>query len=311
MSDQNNDIFLYHRITNSKILVQRIRSEIYRIIFDFFASNAFTYIDPPILHEQIHGKKHEIYLPLYNDRYSLSSSNALYLTAYSAHLGNVYSISPTFRNEQNSVNHLVEFRMLEVEIQNMSYPELTDYVETLIKYILNALVETKVVQSSQQLFERVNDLISEFHPQRIRYQDFIRDNMQGKNCTHSEHQTDPSNIDYVISQELKQPVFLTEYPRKYASWTAKPHNLECSCAINLMLSESYGELCEGCERTNDTELLRYKMNCAGVTNLEWYLQAVSQIHVSRCGFGIGLDRLVRWIAGLPSITDTLFFPRTQ
>ena len=209
------------------------------------------------------------------------------------------------------MNHLVEFRMLEVEILNMSYSELPDYIETLIRNILIALAETKTIRLNQPLSERVNDLISDFQPPRIRYQEFMRDVFQNKSYKHIEYQTDPSNVDYMISQALQRPVFLTYYPRKYASWTAKPYDSDCSCAINLMLSGSYGELCEGCERTNDTDSLRYKMKCAGVTNLEWYLQAVSTINVSRCGFGIGLDRLVRWIAGLPNITDSLFFPRTQ
>lgn len=58
-------------------------------------------------------------------------------------------------------------------------------------------------------------------------------------------------------------------------------------------------------------LLRRKIEGVGIDNLQWYLAAVERIHAPRCGFGIGVDRLVRWITGSAHIRDTVLFPRMK
>ena len=306
------DNFYFGNRDGSAKETAQLRSNVIKLTHRFFSDRGFTYVDPPILHERIPRKKHEIYLPLYEGRYSLNSSCALYMGAYASMLGNVYSISPTFRDEQNSINHLVEFRMLEVEVVDMTYRELPDFVESYIGFILNGLAKMNVAGADAgcPYAGRAGRLQASLPFQRVTYESFIN----GITLPESENITpreDPSSIDHIISRYIGEPTFITDYPRRFATWTAKPKNSVESCAINLMLPETFGELCEGCERTNDVELLRYKMNCAGIDNLHWYLDAVSQITQPRCGFGIGIDRLVRWIAGLPNISDTVLFPRMK
>ena len=81
--------------------------------------------------------------------------------------------------------------------------------------------------------------------------------------------------------------------------------------MNILLPETYGELCEGCERTNDVELLQNKIRLAKVEPIQWYVDSVKKIKTDRCGFGLGIDRLVRWIIGADQIRDTRFFPRVK
>ena len=306
----NNDNSYFKGLSDTSAQIQHLRSDIILLTHSFFSDRGFTYIDPPVLHEQIPGKKHEIYLPLYENRYSLNSSNALYMGAYASMLGNVYAISPTFRDEQDSINHLVEFRMLEVEALSITYSELPDFVESFIRYILNELPHMLSVRTNAAFAVRIGRLAAAFQPQRITFESFA----QGLTVSESvkwTSSTDPSDIDYILSKYIQVPTFITDYPRKFATWTAKPKSRTVSYAINLLLPETFGELCEGCERTNDTEYLRYKMNCAGIDNLQWYLDAVARIKQPRCGFGIGVDRLVRWITGVPHISDSVVFPRIK
>ena len=310
MMNCRDDNLYFSKITGEQLLVQNVRSVVLSQIHQFFSSQGFVLVDPPILHEQISGKKHEIYLPLYGDRYSLNSSNALYMGAYAALLGKVYAVSPTFRDEQDSVNHLVEFRMLEVEALDMLYMDLPDLVENLIIYLLKELINSPSVQKSAALSRRVNALLHSFHPRKVSYTDFVYE-INHLSDFHLDTSVDLSNIDYEVSKFIYEPVFIMDYPRKLASWTAKPQSRTQAFALNLILPGTYGELCEGCERTNDIDLLQYKMNCAGIENLQWYLDAVKQISVPRCGFGIGVDRLVRWITGLPHIQGSVLFPRVK
>lgn len=309
MCDKKDNLYFKH-ITEEQLLAQRVRSNVILLIHQYFSSRGFTLVDPPILHEQISGKKHEIYLPLYEGKYSLNSSNALYMGAYAALFKQVYAISPTFRDEQDSANHLVEFRMLEIEALGLTFAELPALIEHFIIFLLKELAASEIVRENLTLIRRISLLLETFHPQTVCYNDFILEipHLGGPELKFG---TDVSDLDYEVSKFLRRPVFIADYPRRLASWTAKPQNNDYALALNLLLPDTYGELCEGCERTNDVELLRYKMHCAGINCLQWYLDAIGQITVPRCGFGIGVDRLVRWIIGLTRVQDSVLFPRTK
>lgn len=309
MCDKKDNLYFKH-ITEEQLLAQRVRSNVILLIHQYFSSRGFTLVDPPILHEQISGKRHEIYLPLYEGKYSLNSSNALYMGAYAALFKRVYAISPTFRDEQDSANHLVEFRMLEIEALGLTFAELPALIEHFIIFLLKELAASEIVRENLKLIRRIGLLLETFHPQTVCYNDFILEipHLGGPELKFG---IDVSDLDYEVSKFLRKPVFITDYPRRLASWTAKPKNNDYALALNLLLPDTYGELCEGCERTNDVELLRYKMHCAGISCLQWYLDAIGQITMPRCGFGIGVDRLVRWIIGLTCVQDSVLFPRTK
>lgn len=123
--------------------------------------------------------------------------------------------------------------------------------------------------------------------------------------------TDISDIDYLISKQMKEIVIIVDYPTKFATWTSKKGENGKSVAMNILLPESYGELCKGCERTNDVSLLQNKIQFANADAIQWYVDSVKKIQTNRCGFGLGIDRLVRWGVGADRISDTRFFPRVR
>ena len=286
---------------------QIIMSEVVHAIHKFFDEYEFVYVMPPVIHEAISNKKREIYFDMKEKRYSLNSSNALYLSAYASVFERVYSISSCFRDEQFSYNHLNEFHMLEAEIIGMSFDELPDFVEKLISHILKELSESIIIKRNDGAYKRILLIKESFHPQKMAYDDFL--NMIVGKGGSLKYGDDISDNDFVISNMLDKPIMIIDYPTFLATWTAVKKDKTHSRALNLMLPNSFGELCEGCERTNDIELLRHKFMCAGIENLEWYIDAVGSIKKERCGFGIGIERLVRWIVGRDNIQDVVFFPR--
>ena len=76
----------------------------------------------------------------------LTVSSQLHLEAFSAELGNVWTLSPTFRAEESDTSrHLSEFWMLESEFRTLDNLEaLTDRMERLIRFITNGIFETAV-----------------------------------------------------------------------------------------------------------------------------------------------------------------------
>lgn len=305
---KDNDYF--GLIDDNVRLAQLVRCSVVRLSHKFFYENNFILVDPPILHEQIPNKKYEVYISDLNSKFSLNSSNALYMAAYASEFQRVYAISPSFRNEQNSINHLVEFRMLEVEIVDMSFDEMVEFINKYIRYILDGIVNANNFSEYFIFKERVKTLSEKWEPIKISFENFI-DILRKESGRLISDSVDLSDIDYIVSRYINKPAIIIDYPQRIASWTSKPKHNGLSHAMNLILPETYGELCEGCERTNDIELLQHKMNCAHITNLQWYIDAVKKIQINRCGFGIGLDRLVRWIVGCDNIEATVFFPRKK
>lgn len=303
----NTDNAYYWSITEKKRQAVLVRSEIERLTSKFFFDRNFIFVEPPVLHEAIANKKSEVYIPLYNGKYSLSSSNALFMGMYASEFNKVFTISRCFRDECDTLNHLVEFDILEVEILHCTMDDMIQLIQSYLKFILCQLLKSSSIKASSELTERIMKLKDEFAPRIMTYDDFVS-NLSGDDY---DDRMDISDIDYLVSKQLKEVVIIVDYPTRFATWTSKNKGNGKSIAMNILLPESYGELCEGCERTNDVELLQNKVRLAKVEPIQWYVDSVKKIKTDRCGFGLGIDRLVRWIIGADRISDTRFFPRVK
>ena len=303
----NTDNAYYWSITETKRQAVLVRSEIERLTSKFFFDRDFIFVEPPVLHEAIANKKSEIYIPLYNGKYSLSSSNALFMGMYASEFNKVFTISKCFRDECDTLNHLVEFDILEVEMLNCTMDDMIKLIQSYLEFVLDQLLESSSIKSLSELTARIMKLKDELTPHIMTYDDFVS-NLSGDDY---DERTDISDVDYLVSKQLKEIVIIVDYPTRFATWTSKNIGNGKSIAMNILLPETYGELCEGCERTNDVELLQNKIRLAKVEPIQWYVDSVKKITTDRCGFGLGIDRLVRWIIGADQIRDTRFFPRVK
>ena len=303
----NTDNAYYQAITDKKRQSVIVRSEIERFTNQFFFDRDFIFVEPPILHEAIANKKAEIYLPLYNGKYSLASSNALFMGVYASEFSKVFTMSTCFRDERDTFNHLVEFCILEVEMLNCSLDDMLELIKSYLEFVLNRLLESNSVKAYSGLLARIKQLRDDFSPQIITYDDFVS-SLSADDC---DKYRDISNMDYLIFKQLKDVVIIVDYPTKFARWTSRKKENGKSVAMNILLPESYGELCEGCERTNDVDLLQNKIYLAKAEAIQWYVDFVKKNKTDRCSFGLGIDRLVRWIVGADRISDTRFFPRIK
>ncbi len=294
----------FERLDKTLIEIQLIRSEILKETVSFFHQRDFSLIDPPIIHEYIPNKKSEIYLSISDKEYALNSSNALYLSAYAAIFGKVFAISPTFRDEKIPKSHLSEFKMLEVELLNCSFDECVELVSDYIKSILYRLCNMHI----RTVFaRRISGLYSNLQIDFQSYSDIIK-KLQATDPK-IQQGLDLSDYDDKVSSVITNPTFVTDYPFPLASWTALPKIGKTAYAFNLILPDQYGELAEGCQRNTDYKVFEYKFEKAGIRSLDWYMNAIKDCSIERSGFGLGIDRLIRWIVGCENIADTVFFPR--
>ncbi|KAL7619692.1 asparaginyl-tRNA synthetase [Parahypoxylon ruwenzoriense] len=140
---------------NSTIL--RFRSEIIASLTRFFGSRDFIQTHTPILTssdcegagEVFHvsdGKKSKTHKPFFRRPVYATVSAQLHLEALAQALGNVWTLSPTFRAERSDTpRHLSEFYMLEAEISfTDSLDSVMNLVEDMLRHVSADLVGSRV-----------------------------------------------------------------------------------------------------------------------------------------------------------------------
>src|SRR5206468_691589 len=82
-------------------------------------------------------------------------------------------------------------------------------------------------------------------------------------------------------------------------------------SVDLLAPEGYGEITGGSERIYDAELLKARINQIGLTpeSYAWYLDLRRYGAVPHAGFGLGVERTLAWICGLPHIRETIPYAR--
>ena len=91
-----------------------------------------------------------------------------------------------------------------------------------------------------------------------------------------------------------------------------PQNQDLVLNDDLIGIEGSGEIIGGSQREDDYELLLGRIKAEGLSEADyaWYLDLRKYGSVPHSGFGIGLERMVRWVTGVEHIRECIPFPRT-
>ena len=117
-----------------------------------------------------------------------------------------------------------------------------------------------------------------------------------------------------VSRSFDRPVFVTDYPRAAKAFYMKGHPEDPAKVLcsDLLAPEGYGEIAGGSQREDDLDALAAALEAHGLAAgaYEWYLDLRRYGSVPHAGFGIGLERTLAWIAGIPHVREAIAFPRT-
>ena len=115
-----------------------------------------------------------------------------------------------------------------------------------------------------------------------------------------------------IAEMFDRPVFVYHYPTAVKAFYMQPEpgRPEVCRSVDLLAPEGYGEITGGSERMYDPVLLA-AIDRHGLPReaYAWYLDLRRYGSVPHAGFGLGVERTVAWICGLPHIRETIAFPR--
>jgi asparaginyl-tRNA synthetase len=298
-----------------QVAVARVRSEVVQAIRDFFYERGFTLVDTPILTGAIGEEAGNLFATDYFDlgKAYLAQTGQLYVEAAAAALGKVYCFGPTFRAEKSKTRrHLTEFWMVEPEVAfndsdaNMRLQQ--DFVSAIVSRVLDRRrEELKELERDTTPLERVQPPFP-----RISYGDaVVRLNALGSDITWG---SDLGGDDEtLLARDYDRPVFVYNYPRQVKAFYMKENPDDPRTVLNndCLAPEGYGEIIGGSQREDDHDklLARIKQQGLDPEAYRWYLDLRKYGTFVHSGFGLGIERTVAWICGIPHIREAIAFPR--
>jgi asparaginyl-tRNA synthetase len=102
------------------------------------------------------------------------------------------------------------------------------------------------------------------------------------------------------------------YPKEIKPFYMRLNDDDRTVAAMDLLVPRVGELVGGSQREERLERLERRMQQAGMNREAywWYLEARRFGTVPHAGFGLGFERFLMTVTGVPNIRDVIPFPRT-
>jgi asparaginyl-tRNA synthetase len=84
-------------------------------------------------------------------------------------------------------------------------------------------------------------------------------------------------------------------------------------SADMLAPQGFGEITSGSLREENILSITNRMTKEGLNpdSYQWYLDLRRYGSVPHGGFGLGIERVIRWITNVEDIKDTILFPRTQ
>ncbi len=292
-----------------------VRNEIEKAIRDFYYDRDFVLIDSPILTANAaEGTSTLFETDYFGEKAYLSQSGQLYLEPAAAAFGKVYCFGPTFRAEKSKTRrHLTEFWMVEPEVAFLDFDGLQALAEEFIEYIVGRVME-RCPEALKQLERDVTKLENVKRPfPRISYRDAI-ELLKSKDMPVNFGDDIGGDEETVIANSFDRPVIITRYPVSIKAFYMKPdpNDPEVALAMDMIAPEGYGEIIGGSQRIDDYDLLVQRINehKLPMDAFQWYLDVRRYGTFPHSGFGMGIERCVAWVTGVPHLRETIPYPRT-
>jgi asparaginyl-tRNA synthetase len=295
--------------------ILRVRSELEQAIHDFFYEREYVRIDSPILTPAACEGTSTLFETQYteDEKAYLSQSGQLYLEPAAAAFGKVYCFGPTFRAEKSKTRrHLREFWMIEPEVAFLEIDGLMDLAEE-FAVALVARVLDRCREDLKRLERDTSKLESVQRPfPRFDYRDAV-EILKKKGFAVAFGDDFGGDEETALASDFDRPIMITRYPKSIKAFYMQPDpkDPEVVLGLDMIAPEGYGEIIGGSQRIHDHDLLaeRIQEHNLPVEAFQWYLDLRKYGTFPHAGFGMGLERFVAWVSGVPHLRETIPYPR--
>src|SRR5499426_447711 len=302
--------------SKQQVAIARVRNEVIQAIRDFFYERHFTLVDTPILTGSIGEHAGTLFATEYFDlgKASLAQTGQLYVEAAAAALGKVYCFGPTFRAEKSKTRrHLTEFWMVEPEVAWNDSAANMRLQEDFVSYVVLRCLERRKAELAElgRDLAPLERVVPPFH--RISYTDAVAklkelgaDMEWGRDLS--------GDAETLLAKQYDRPVFVYNYPKAVKAFYMKENPDDPRTVLNndCLAPEGYGEIIGGSQREDDYDKLLARIRAEKLPEeaYSWYLDLRKYGTFVHAGFGLGVERTVAWICGIPHIREAIAFPRT-
>jgi asparaginyl-tRNA synthetase len=312
--------------TRRMIAIAKIRATVLDLGRRWFIDNGWMEVTTPtIVKGAVEGGSTLFKLKYFDDEAYLSQSAQLYLEAMIFSLGPVWSLTPSFRAEKSrTVRHLAEFSHLEAEAPWVTLEDILKVQEQLVSYVIQTTVKDRAEELAY-LKRDTSDLKKVEPPfERMQYEEAIEIlrsrgvmTMEEDGSTREIRSGDDLSIDSEreLTKDSERPMFVVGYPMSVKPFYVK-EDLErkgVGLAADMLAPRGFGEITSGGLREDNIVSMTERIKREGLNPAayDWYLDLRRYGSVPHGGFGLGIERLLRWITNVEDIKDTVLFPRTM
>ncbi len=294
-------------------MIMRARSYVFSYLREFLDRHKFYEITPPLLTVSAGETGANLFEVEYFDKkVYLTESSQLYAEAMVYALDRVYTLAPSYRAEKSrTVKHLAEYWHLEPEMAYFDNAMSMRLQAQLVSYVAN-----KLAKNNEDILKELNvdpQTLLKIRPpfKKISYAKAI--DLLGELGSNKKWGDDFGvEEEHLLTKDEEKPIFVYNWPKEIKAFYM-PVNKDgrtVACA-DMLAPRGHGEIIGGSERIwkEDELVQRMKEMNLNLENYKWYIDLRKYGSVPHSGFGLGAERLIKWMLNLEHIRDAIPFPR--
>lgn len=302
------------------INVMRARSYIFRYAREFLDKRGFYEVTPPIITKSGGETGADMFeFDFFGQKAYLTESSQLYAEALEFALEKTYSFVPSFRAENSrTVKHLAEYWHLEPEMPYYTNDQAMHLEEQLVSHLAN-----KIAERNPDILTALNvepAKLLEIRPpfEKISYEKAL-EMLEGKGKKLKWGDDFGVEEEKLLTEDKEKPIFIHSWPREIKPFymPINPKDERTVLNSDMLAPKGHGEIIgsgvrewrlkELLERMREVEEKRgIKFN---MKNYEWWIDLRRYGSIPHAGFGMGMERVIKWLLNLDHIRDAIPFPR--
>ncbi|MGC8496066.1 MAG: asparagine--tRNA ligase [Candidatus Micrarchaeia archaeon] len=304
---------LWIRSERMKYIMQ-MRSHIFKYLREYLDKNGFFEITPPLI--TVAGGETGANLfnvDYFGNKVYLTESSQLYAESMIYALEKVYSFAPSYRAEKSrTVKHLAEYWHLEPEMAYFNNDKNMKLQESLVSYVV-----AKMVKNDEEVLGKLNVNIDDLKKirapfKRISYEQAI-DILNQKGSKKQWGDDFGVEDERFLTMEEDKPIFVHSWPKEIKAFymPVNPKDPRTVLCADMQAPKGHGEIIGGSERIWKLDELIERMKEAklNLENYSWYIDLRKYGSVPHAGFGLGTERVIKWLLNLDHIRDAIPYPR--
>ncbi len=297
--------------------IMKARHHITNYLRGFFEKEGFWEIAPPIITRSgCEGGSTLFEMDYFGDKAYLTQSSQMYAEVFIYSHEKVYVFAPSFRAEKSrTIRHLAEYWHLEPEMAWYDQKMNMELQEQMVEHVVQNMVKhhPDLLKACGREPEDLAKVKAPFD--RLDYEKAIARVNELCGTEKMKYGDDfGADEEAILTKSETKPLFVHNFPKDIKAFYMREDPKKPGTVLNndLLAPAGHGEIIGGSERIWELDELttRMKEQNLNTKDYQWYVDLRRFGSVPHSGYGLGIERLVKWILNLDHIRDAIPFPRT-